>query len=641
MNNRRIRKLIVVLSAIYFVVSIVCLLLSMNYINRNLLKSNQNMAVDIAKLVKNNFQITDAEVAYMKSLTFNEMEVAPINLRLMKIGNGAGLNLDITNVYLVAPLEEDEVKYVTDATNAEQFMCEPGTPLDAVWLLNGTINEQGEFVVTEREDIYRYTDITEEMQKGFTERVSYGTYSADEWGNFITGYVPVYTVEGKFAGLLGIDMNPDHYQKSVTNMTILQMVVFTISNTILIGLFLVYYFKYIKAQEQRIYFNFYSRMSHDMRTPMNGIMGMTKLAETEENVEVLHQYFQKIGESGEYLLHLINDTLDVSKISSGKMTLNKETVSFAEIFENIAEMVQLTALKRDIRFSVEQYNIDKKLYIYTDAVRLKQIFMNLLSNALKYTQAGGTVIFTEKCIWQDEKTIHCQFTVEDNGVGMSEDYLKNSLFKPFAQEHNAMSDQYTGSGLGLAIVKNLVTLMGGTISVSSYLGEGTTFVIEMDLQKAEPPEIETEVIRKPEDSQAADILKDKHILICEDHPLNAEIACKLLKKQGCEVDVAENGKIGVDAIANSPLYFYDAVLMDIRMPVLDGLEATRQIRLMNRQDTGTIPIIAMTANAYAEDMIHSKEAGMNEHLSKPIEPRKLYETLAYQIAINEKEHRRC
>ena len=627
-NNRK--TLIVWLSIGYIMIIAVCLVFSTQYIKNKLLVSNEHIAIDVAELVKNNFQITDAEVAHMKSLTFTEMETDPINLRLMNVGNGADLHTHINNIYLVAPLKKDEIKYVTDESNAENFECTPGTPLDAIWLLNGRIDD-GKFVPTVRDDIYRYTDTYEELNRGFTEKKNFGTYSRDEWGEFITGYVPIYTVEGNYVGMLGIDMDPDSYQKNVFGVVFALTIAFGASAIALTGLFLFFYFKYMKAQEQRIYFDFYSRMSHDMRTPMNGILGITQLAEGEEDQSVLHDYFHKIGESGEYLLRLINDTLDVSKISSGKMTLHLEAVSYDEMMSNIVDMVKMSALKQEIYFVVEKHGFVEDYLVQVDLIRMKQIFMNLLSNALKYTQPGGTVTFEQRCVQINEKTISCQFVIKDTGVGMSEEYIHKSLFHPFAQEHNELSDKYTGSGLGLTIVKSLVTLMGGTISLESKLGAGSTFTIKLEL-----PRIDSDVKQQIMDERMSEediskALQGKHILICEDHPLNAEIAKKLLEKQGCLIDIAENGQIGIEMFEQSMIGYYQAILMDIRMPVMNGLDATRHIRLLERKDAQTISIIAMTANAYAEDVEHSRNSGMNAHLSKPIEPKVLYETLAKLI----------
>jgi len=523
MKKENVKKLIIYMSVLFMAIVVLGLGFCTKYIDHKLRQSNIGSAVDIAQLVKNNFQITDAKVAYMKALTFNEMERDPINARLMNVGNGVILNAAVTNVYVIAPLKENEIRYYADESNAEFFGYEVGTPLDGIWLLNGTFNEKGEFQVKQREDVYRYTSITKSERKGFTEQKAFGTFTSDAWGDFITGYTPLYTVEGNF-----------------------------------VGLFLYFYFKYAQIEKAKIYFDFYSRMSHDMRTPMNGIMGMVHLAETENDVTELHSYFEKIGESSEYLLRLINDTLDVSRISSGKMVLHLEHVRCGHILQNIVDMVQETAQQHQITFHMENRNLDKDCLVMMDTVRFKQIFVNLLTNAIKYTPAGGEISFIVECLEQSNTSILCRFIVEDNGVGMSEEYMKKSLYQPFSQEHNQMSDKYAGSGLGLSITKSLVELMGGSITAESVIGHGTTFVVEMHLQVATMSDEEPRVGNRKDDIQPAEEKATKkyrkreaniegtQILLCEDHPLNAEIARKLLEKEGCIVTLAENGKVGIE-----------------------------------------------------------------------------------------------
>lgn len=227
----------------------------------------------------------------------------------------------------------------------------------------------------------------------------------------------------------------------------------------------------------------------------------------------------------------------------------------------------------------------------------------------------------------------CVFTIKDTGVGMSKDFMERRMFQPFSQEKNSRTELYTGSGLGLSIVKYLVDQMNGTITVQSEVGIGTTFVVDINLPCVERPE---GILQEEKKVDYKEILPGKKVLLCEDHPLNTEIAKKLLEKMGCVVEVAVNGKIGLERFAQSSLNEFDAVLMDIRMPEMDGMEATKRIRSLPREDAMRVPIIAMTANAYEEDIRHSKEAGMNEHLSKPIQPIKLYETLAYFIDKYEK-----
>ncbi|MDD2971095.1 MAG: response regulator [Lachnospiraceae bacterium] len=630
MKKENLKRMIIFLVTIFLLITVVGLTFCTRYIDLKLRESNKNSAVDIAEIVKNNFRITDEEVQYMKSLTFNEMEVDAINMRLMDIGNDAKLHVAISNIYLLAPLSEDEVKYHTDESNAAFFGYDINTPLDGIWLLNGKIDENGKFQAAQREDIYRYTHLTEEERIAMKEQESFGEFTTDAWGTFITGYTPIYTAEGNFVGLLGIDMDPDKYQQDVHSMIVVLMEMFFVTCFALIGLFLFLYFKYTEVEKAKLYFDFYSRMSHDMRTPMNGIMGMVNLAESEEDVTVLHRYFEKIGESSEYLLHLINDTLDVSRISSGKMTLHMEQVKYSHILENITDMIAESAAQHHITFEKNNINIEKDERVLMDPVRFKQIFVNLLTNAIKYTPTGGNISFTAECVERSKDMVNFQFRVVDTGVGMSEDYVKKSLYEPFSQEHNNMTDNYAGSGLGLSITKSLVALMGGTISVQSEVDHGTIFTVELNFHVVSE---DTYVEEKERDQgqEQRKSLKGVRILLCEDHPMNAQIAQKLLEKEGCEITLAENGKIAVERFRESAYDTYDVILMDIRMPVMDGLAATKTIRGLDRPDAVTVPIIAMTANAYTEDMENTRAAGMNAHLSKPIQVRTLYSTIESMI----------
>ena len=385
---------------------------------------------------------------------------------------------------------------------------------------------------------------------------------------------------------------------------------------------------------------FLSRVSHDMRTPMNGILGLSALSKQENDVDVLKYNIGKIEESGNYLLSLINDTLDFQRIESGRIRLEPQIVQTASFISGILDIVKPAAQKKNIQFKVHSQMANMNSYIRIDPLRVKQICINLLSNAIKFTPEHGTVQFDVECTKRDENHVHDIIRISDTGIGMSKEFMEKDLFKPFSQESNKITTQYAGSGLGLSIAKKLVELMGGTIAVESELGTGTTFVVNIDFNLV--PEHEWEKIvssQKKEEESLIGNLSGKHILLVEDHPLNAEIAKKLLTHVNCIVDWAANGQMGVDAFSNSSLRHYDAVLMDIRMPVMTGLEAAKAIRALPRSDAKTVPIIAMTANAYDTDIQQSLDAGMNEHLAKPIVPQKLYAVLSKYIAANTFSHR--
>ncbi|NCB92796.1 MAG: response regulator [Clostridia bacterium] len=376
-------------------------------------------------------------------------------------------------------------------------------------------------------------------------------------------------------------------------------------------------------EESAMKTEFYSRMSHDMRTPMNGIMGLVSLSKDEMDLDVLHENLEKIENSSNYLLALINDTLDMSKIETKKMQIDEQPVSVTNMIEGITDMLAPTMEKKQIRFVLQSTGLDKEMFLMMDEVRVKQIFMNLLSNSMKFTASGGMISLGIDVSPSGSGRKHFHIVLRDTGCGMSEEFIRNKLFKPFAQEQNSITITSAGSGLGLSIVKNLIEMMGGSIQVKSELGEGTEFVVEIDFMEAQKPQ---EVVqqKKMDDHK---ILNGKHILLCEDHPLNKEIIIKILNKAGVEVDYAPNGRIGTEKFREKEMYGYDAILMDVRMPVMDGITAAKVIRAMDREDARTIPIIAMTANAYAEDKQMTREAGMDEHLTKPINIDVLYQVL--------------
>ncbi|MDD2959638.1 MAG: response regulator [Lachnospiraceae bacterium] len=365
--------------------------------------------------------------------------------------------------------------------------------------------------------------------------------------------------------------------------------------------------------------DFLARMSHDIRTPMNAIIGMTELARDEKNPPLTDEYLRSIDSSSQFLLGLINDILDLSKIESGKIKLVEEPLTMEEFQRNIKTVIFPLMEAKQIDFVM---NLNCNLTcIMTDKLRFTQIYFNLLSNAVKFTPKGGRIeFFTEQIPGRNGK-YEMRCTVRDNGIGMSTEFQKH-LFEAFSQENRDGNSAESGTGLGLAIVKNLVEAMGGSIKVSSAVGKGSEFVVELYVS-AEGSGNEKET---RSDDFAADI-SGAHILLVEDNNLNIVVAKRLLERKGCTVEVAANGEQAVQQFSQNAPYFYDAILMDVRMPVMGGLEATEQIRNMARSDAKTIPIIAMTADAFVEDQDKTKKAGMDVHLSKPIDPKLLYSTL--------------
>lgn len=371
---------------------------------------------------------------------------------------------------------------------------------------------------------------------------------------------------------------------------------------------------------------FLAHMSHDIRTPMNAIIGITSIAKKECSDETILGYLDKIETSGQFLLGLINDILDISKIESGNLHLEPRLVTLEEFESGIETNIRPLMIKKNIRFC---YDMNCGLNcIYTDAVRFNQIFFNILSNAAKYTPEGGEVVFSAEKLREEKGIEWVRFAVRDTGVGMSREFLEHA-FEPFTQESSrALTQQWQGTGLGLSIVKKLVGLMDGEIAIHSEVGKGTEVIIDLPLEPAAPDG----KLKKPVKEKHLENLKGRHILLVEDNEINTFVARRILESQGMIVDHAENGKRAVELVEGSEEGYFDAIVMDIRMPVMNGLEATMAIRQMSRSDAKRVPIIAMTANAYDEDMRQSLDAGMNAHLAKPIEPPVMLETLAKYIS---------
>ncbi len=372
--------------------------------------------------------------------------------------------------------------------------------------------------------------------------------------------------------------------------------------------------------------DFLSRMSHEIRTPMNAILGMSRLGEDVAKDEDVVAYFKDINNSGNYLLGLINDILDMSRIEQGKMDINNKYEEKDEIIRSVEVVIKPLAEAKGIDFNIITKG-DSPQWVYLDRLRTQQVYINILNNAIKFTESGGKVDWIIESEMLSANKVKFFITISDTGCGMSEEFLER-IFEPFAQEQNSLVNARQGTGLGLAIAKSIVEKMGGTISVASKIGLGTTFTIEFT---RDCKSVNNAVAFAQEADDAKSILAGKKVLLCEDHPLNTLVATKLLEKVGMIVETAENGLIGVNKFSESEENEFNVVLMDIRMPVMDGLEATTKIRALNRQDAKSVPIIAMTANAFAEDRSLSKSAGMNEHLSKPIEPNILYKTLSDYI----------
>ena len=373
---------------------------------------------------------------------------------------------------------------------------------------------------------------------------------------------------------------------------------------------------------------FFSDISHDMRTPLNAILGFSVLAQqpkvTEETKDM---YLKKIESSGKLLLDLVNDTLTISKVSSGKMTMTlvPMTIDIEIFFKPVFDAIRELADAKKIEFTVDSEDAFNRT-VMVDELNLQKVLLNLLTNAVKYTPIGGHVHVR---FWNEVAADGCidsLLSVQDDGIGMSQEF-QMKVFEPFSQE-NREGYEGLGTGLGLAIVKQLVVLMGGTISLHSVMDQGSTFIVRLHLPETISDISQPVAVAADTDTIDFDKLSGRQILLCEDNQLNTEIACALLEEKGMIVTTAKNGKIGLELFVNHEPGTFAAILMDLRMPIMDGYESTRSIRSLNRPDARQIPIFAMTADAFSEDIQKCMDVGMDGHIAKPIDPAALYATLA-------------
>ena len=373
---------------------------------------------------------------------------------------------------------------------------------------------------------------------------------------------------------------------------------------------------------------FLQRMSHDIRTPINGICGMIGVADHyADDMEKQTEYRTKVKEASNLLLELVNDVLDMSKLESGEVVLEEIPFNLSKIAKEVLTVIEQMAAERNIRIVWEKKEITHRDFIGSQGY-VKRVMMNILSNAVKYNRENGQIYIScmEIPSKQPEVTT-MEFVCRDTGIGMADEFQKH-IFEPFVQEHTGSRTKFAGTGLGMPITKKLVEKMGGTITFESEQGVGTTFVIRV------PFKIDMEADKREEQNDVSEkAITGLHILLTEDNELNMEIAEFMLQNEGAEVTKAWNGQEAVELFSKSKPGEFDAILMDIMMPVMNGYEAAKRIRSLDREDARGIPIIAMTANAFTEDRLKAKEAGMDEHIAKPIDVKLLLKTI-HQLVEN-------
>lgn len=373
----------------------------------------------------------------------------------------------------------------------------------------------------------------------------------------------------------------------------------------------------------RVKSEFLSRVNKDIKTPMNVIVGMTALGlEQVDQPDKVRECLEKIHMASGFLIQLLGDLVDMSKIENGHFRLHPRPYAINEFIEKVYDRMESECREKRIAFHM---NNDKlNLNIMVDPARFEQLFFNLLSNAVQFTPEGGEISFRICNYAVHSDLFSADYVLEDNGIGMSEEF-QGLLFEPFSQEKRIRAEKNDGAGLGLAISRKIVDQMGGTIQIESELGKGTRVKVHLEVELASiQPEKSGEWI---DFAASKEILKDKRVLLVEDHPLNEEVSRHILESQGMQVTCAKNGQQALELFISEGSHTFDAILMDICMPEMDGLMASRRIRKVKRMDAQTVPIIAMSASDAPEDVTACKEAGMNAHVAKPVEPRKLYRIL--------------
>ena len=369
-----------------------------------------------------------------------------------------------------------------------------------------------------------------------------------------------------------------------------------------------------------------AHMSHDLRSPLSNVLGLTELARNKsDDREYVEYCLEKIDASAHFLMDMLTDVLYIIRLEAGENNLRKSSVDLKEFFNSLSDTARAMAYEKRLNFFA---HFDEQIVplVRTDGSRVRQVLQNLLSNAVKFTPRFGRVDFSAKLLEADNDRVRIRFTVKDTGVGIA-DELKDIIFLPLTKEYSGSTNVYGGSGLGLAICKQLVDRLGGTLDFISNKGDGSEFWVVLDFEQDKAA-----LQRQAEVPAQAVDFSGKYVLLAEDNHINCEIVKRLLTRRGLTVETAENGQVALNKYMMNAPRTYDLILMDVRMPYMDGLKAARMIRASGKSDAKTIPIMAMTANAYEEDIQKSMEAGMNAHLVKPVEPSELYR--AVQKALN-------
>ncbi|MDL2253147.1 response regulator [Ruminococcaceae bacterium OttesenSCG-928-I18] len=451
-----------------------------------------------------------------------------------------------------------------------------------------------------------------------------GDYS-DNWDGILAAYAPVYDANGEVAAIVGVDISDEQIVQTQKNVKTLSYVLLGAMATVMASGFLGFFLYKRKARLSQAANlakgQFLSRMSHEIRTPLNAIIGLCRMAQNSDDPAKKQEHLQNISISSTHLLHLVNDILDLSKIEEGKLELDVVPSVTQEELDKIAVIMAPQVAAKNQNFTM-RVAPGVPEYVYCDNHHLRQIIVNLLSNAVKFTPENGQITLDLCLLDERGDDIECEFKIRDSGIGIAPEQIEK-LFDPFEQGDGSTTRKYGGSGLGLAIAKQLVELMNGHIHVQSTPGKGSVFTFTVWIKRAKDAQKELE--RETEKTEMPD-LSGKRILLVEDSQINQMIAEDMFVSLGAEIDTAQNGSEGTQQYLRNPSA-YDLILMDIQMPVMDGYEATKVIRTSDAPNAQTIPIIAMTANVFKEDIDKAKACGMDGHLGKPFDTNAVAATL--------------
>lgn len=579
------------------------------------------------------------------------------------------MSADAVHKLVDEKIDREDFSHIKDRSDEDtQFYKDISSYLNEIRTLNSTRyiytatrNEEGKLIYvvdgldSDAGDVRHPGDYIEDEMIPYIERALSGenVYSQDivdtTWGPIFTVCYPVRSNldgTGDIVGAFCIEMDMQSAYGMVEKTKKISVICGVIVGLVLLMICLWTYFVYRKSKEEeqkqkqllleaaekadaanKAKSTFLFNMSHDIRTPMNAIVGFTDIALHQNSVAEIHDSLEKVRESSKHLLSLLNDVLDLSRIESGKAVFFPEPVDITKLTDDVLAIMNGLLYNRDLKFEVYRER-PKNPYVLADATRIREVLTNFLSNAVKFTKDGGTVTLDiSSHPGEDDKHIVARYIVKDNGIGMSEEFQKK-LFKPFSQEDDrGARTQYKGTGLGMAIAKEYVEMMGGSIAVESQKGVGTTFTVEIPLELTE------QGIHQKQEEPVHHDLTGVNVLMAEDNDLNAELATVMLEDAGMAVTRAFDGKDAVELFKNHPQGTYDIILMDIMMPNMDGHQAAKTIRAMGteRPDAATIPIIAVSANAFAEDIKASLDSGMNGHVSKPLNMKEVTDTIAKYI----------